>query len=594
MLGFILILALLKPLCSMKVIVRFSFWLIILGLWACKTDSTKPSSNTIVVRIPSDLRGLNPVNHNSGSSLRIIKQILPSLVDFDPVTETYTPVLIEELPQRKENSEKVIYSFRFRKEAKWPNGSPITIDDYIFSLKVAFNRKIRGNAWTGALSIIEDVEVDKEDNLTCRIVLAKDVANIIGYFAGFELLPEYHYDPNHLLASFPLKDFLTVASFDTLWKAHPEITEFAHSFSQEKYIRDPEGVVGAGPYRLESWTTNEQIVLVKRKNYWADGLQNVTAILAGYPDTIIYKIVTDEIATSLLIKNKQLDVIHSISSTEFLKLKENPDVARNYDFYTPSSPRIFLVLMNTQSPKLDKSVRNALARCIDLDQILDVATSGFGRKIISPLSSKSPYYNHSLKPIEKNIEQAKELLDADGWKDMNRDGVRTKNVNGQQIRLELNIVVGASSVGKVVGPILKSSAEKIGIKINIQHVNGREIISQIRSPKFEMSLIGISTSPTDYEPYGSWHSDNAGKKGKNYSRLSSSKMDKVIDDLRMTTSTDEKKKLYAAFQKILYDEQPVLFLYSPSKTIIVQNRWEPMISSVRPGFFENAFRLKRN
>ncbi|RTZ78891.1 MAG: hypothetical protein DSY98_06645, partial [SAR324 cluster bacterium] len=107
---------------------------------------------------------------------------------------------------------------------------------YIFSLKVAFNRKIRGNSWTRALSIIADVIPDKTDNRACRVVLKKDIANVIGYFAGFELLPEYNYDPQHLLAPYPLDDFLTVEAFDKLWTAHPEITQFANLFSTESFI----------------------------------------------------------------------------------------------------------------------------------------------------------------------------------------------------------------------------------------------------------------------------------------------------------------------------------------------------------------------
>ncbi len=578
----------------MKVFFRLGLWLILLEMVACKTAPNKRTSNTIVVRIQADLTGLNPVNKSGGNALRVIKQILPSLVDFDPVTTTFAPVLIEELPQKSEIDKKVAYSFRFREEAKWPNGRPITMDDYIFSLKVAFNRKIRGNGWTRALSVIEEVMVDTADNRACTVVLKKDIANALGYFTGFELLPEYNYDPKHLLAPYPLDNFMTVEAFDKLWTAHPEITEFAHSFSQEKYIRSPEGVVGAGPYRLDSWETNKQIVLVKRKNYWAEGLKGVTALLWAYPDTIIYKIVADEVATTLLVKNKQLDVVTNLSALEFLKLKENKTVAANYDFYTPSAPTTYSVYMNTQSPKLEKSVRNALARCIDLDQIIEVATSGLGEKTTSPLSKNSPYYNHDLKPIEKDIKKAKAILSAAGWIDTNGDGILEKEINGQRVPLELNVVTGSNTTGKVIAPILKESAKKIGIKINISAVAGREILSRLRSPKFEMAILGIAIPPTDYDPYSAWHSDNAGKKGKNYARLASSKMDEVINNLRLATTNDEKKKLYTAFQEVMYDEQPVLFLYSPVKTIIVQNRWIPLISSVRPGYFENAFRLKKN
>ena len=71
-------------------------------------------------------------------------------------------------------------------------------------------------------------------------------------------------------------------------------------------------------------------------------------------------------------------------------------------------------------------------------------------------------------------------------------------------------------------------------------------------------------------------------------------MDEVINELRLASTENEKKKLYTEFQETLYDEQPVIYLFAPVNKIIVQNRWKPLISSVRPGFFENAFRLKKD
>lgn len=595
MLGFLFILAD-KLFTLMNHFSRVFFLLLVVGLAGCKPDVEQQSSNTLVVRISAELNGLNPVISRPVGSNRLMTQILPSLVDFDPKTLQMAPVLIEALPKKVElsgdNEGKVAYQFHFRKEAKWPNGSPITIKDYIFSLKVAFNRKIRGNSWTRPLAIIEGVIENPNDDKEGTVILTRDGESIMGYFAGFELLPEYQYDPNHLLQPFALKDFVGVENFDKLWTKHPEIAEFAQAFSQEKYVRSPDGVTGAGPYRLDDWVTNEQITLVKRANYWADNLK--IPLLDNFPDTIIYQIVADEVATVQKIKNVELDIVADMSPGQFVKLKQNPNVTKNYDFYTPVSQKFYLFLMNNQLPKLDKSVRNALARCIDLDQLLDVAAAGLGEKIISPLSPQSYYYHKGLKPIQKNLDKAKSLLAQAGWKDSNGDGTVEKEINGVAVPLEIDLLIGGTnSIARAIAPIFKSEAAKIGVKINVVSTNGREFMSKVRGPKFEMAIARFIASPTDYMPYGSWHSDNAGKKGKNYARYSSSQMDAVISQLQKASTTEAKQQAYTKFQEILYEDQPVLFLFSPVKTVIVQNRWEPVVAAIRPGYFENSFQLKK-
>ncbi len=584
----------------MKLFPQVSLWLFfVIALLGCKPDYNEALSNTLVVRITADLKGLNPVLYRAGSSTRLMNLLIPTIVDFDPKTLAFAPVLIDSLPKEVvlpgENSDKVAYRFRFRKEAKWPDGSSITAKDYIFSLKVAFNRKIRGNSWTRVLSIIDKVITNPDDPKECTVVLKKKLANSLGYFAGFELLPEYHYDPNHLLAAFPLDDFVSIERFDKLWTAHPEITQFAQQFSQEKYIREPDGVVGAGPYRLAKWEVNDQIVLVKRKNYWADQLSPPSTLLVGYPDTIVYKIVADEVATKLKIKNKELDLVSNLSASDFIKFKKDPIIRENYNFFTPISQEFYVVILNTKSPKLDNNVRIALAKSIDVNQILEATVSGLGKRIISPLSPNSPYYHHGLEPIKKDIQAAKELLAQAGWRDNDHDGILEKEIHGKVVPLELTMVAGGTSpIGMSSAPIIKAEAAKVGIKVNILGTTNSEILSKLRSPKFEMALVRFITSPTDYMPYGSWHSDNAGLKGKNYSRYSSTEMDAIIDSLQMSQKQEEKKKAYLRFQENLYENQPVIFLFSPDKTIIVQKRWEPLITPIRPNFFENSFRLKKN
>ncbi len=573
------------------------WWLILLlSFAACKPEEASQTSNTLTVRIKGSVEGFNPVTSNKLSYIQ--KWIFPSLVNFDPESEKLAPVLIDSLPEKVTIDTGIYagapaYRFRFLDAAKWPNGSDITAKDYIFSLKVALNKGIKDNSLIRTYSpIIRDVLPAPKDNKSFIVVLQKEIINVTAYLGGFALLPAYHYDPKHLLDSFVLSDF--VKDFEQLKKKHPAILEFAKDFNSEKYIRDPKEIVGAGPYRLARWDANEQLILVKKENFWADKLPQKSVYITGNPDTLIYKIVPDEVATSLMLKNEQLDLVADMREEQFVKLKSNPTIAEKYNFFTPSSPGYYLILLNNRSPKLTKPVRKALAQCISLDQINQVATAGLGTKVVGLLSPNSPYYDHDLKPIKQDIAQAKKRLQEEGWTDSDHDGILDKTIHGKKTPLILKLLsANSTGVGQVVSPVIKEAAAKIGIKIVIQGASLKQIIGGLRSHDYDMALVRFVTSPADYMPYGSWHSDNAGKNGRNFTGYSSSRTDSVITALQEAHTTAKKKELYRQFQENIYEDQPVIFLFSPTKTLVVHKRWEPVVSSVRPGYFEGGFRLKK-
>ncbi len=64
--------------------------------------------------------------------------------------------------------------------------------------------------------------------------------------------------------------------------------------------------------------------------------------------------------------------------------------------------------------------------------------------------------------------------------------------------------------------------------------------------------------PIQFKPY--WHSD-AETAPLNFVSYQSSKADKILDRLDQRISDEEYIKLIHEFQKVLYDEQPVTFLY---------------------------------
>ena len=57
---------------------------------------------------------------------------------------------------------------------------------------------------------------------------------------------------------------------------------------------------------------------------------------------------------------------------------------------------------------------------------------------------------------------------------------------------------------------------------------------------------------------------------------------------------DEEKRenLYREFQKILYEEQPGIFLFAPKDGLLVHKRFEAFAGPKRPGFFPALYKLR--
>ncbi len=124
-----------------------SILVVCLFFTACRNApdlTNKAWDKTVKIRLPSDPEILHFLGASDAGSVQILHQIFLPLADFDPVTYELAPVLIKSLPKvteitEGENAGLVTYEYEIREEATWANGSPVTGEDYLFTVKAMFN-----------------------------------------------------------------------------------------------------------------------------------------------------------------------------------------------------------------------------------------------------------------------------------------------------------------------------------------------------------------------------------------------------------------------------------------------------------------------
>lgn len=222
-----------------------------------------------------------------------------------------------------------------------------------------------------------------------------------------------------------------------------------------------------------------------------------------------------EIAFIMNAKNNTADI--------FSKWK-NTKITRSVSYN-----QMLTLFFNTNSKIFtEKEAREALAYA--LPEIEE-----YGVPAIGPLSPLSWAYNTHLKKNTLDFGKATSLLN--------------KVIEGQK-KPEINFYTFYEYLDVAEG--IKKNAEKIGLSINLK------VVSYFPSD-FDM-LLTVWSQPPDPDQYYFWHSTQ--EQG-NITHYKNVKIDKLLEDGRKTLNIDERKKIYADFQRILMDDHPALFMYYP-------------------------------
>lgn len=574
----------------MKILYRLTLlsFLVVICVTACRRDQRSLKGGDIIIRLSKEPDRLHPLIFPNPTAREVYQYIFAPIADYDPISLDLTPILIKDIPEVVEHPDgKISYTLEFREEATWDDGSPVTAEDYLFTLKAVLHPGTQATAHRGFISNIADVVLYPDNPRKITIfydeyyMLARETAIYL------EVYPEKIYDPNFVLKNISFSEFKNKEILDEFMEKDTSFLKFADDFNSAYFSR--EMVSGAGPYRLAYWEANQTIVLERKENYWGDKLN--ISYLKNNPDKIIFQVIPDEVAALIELKRDGLDVIMNLSAEAFEQLKSDTVFASNFDFFTPQLIRYYHIILNTKHPILqDKSVRRALAHMIDVDDLIQRIEYGHGLRVAGPINPAKAEYNEQLKLPEFNLENAKSILAFKGWSDMNGNGILDKRINDKLVDLELDLYITGSDLAKVIGSQLQSNAAKCGVKINVITKDfSLTRTENLNTGNFAMIPNVASQDLGLDDPYSRFHSDNAKPGGSNYSLYESAVADSLIQLIRTVKSTPERIRLFKEFQQVIYEDQPYIFLYVPMGRLVVSKRWQGFGTPKRPGYMANIF-----
>lgn len=562
-------------------------YLSVLFISACRNDIALPKEDfNVNVRIHQDPQRINPIFASGSLAAReIYPYVFLQLAEFDPKSLEFSPILATEIPQKEMITSGAYaggesYTFEILEEAVWSDGQPIVATDYLFTLKAIFHPVVNASAFRNYIDDLDEILIDDTNPKKFTLVFSKSINQVLEIFSSLEFFPEHIYDPNSVLAGISLADLRDQDKLSDL-KTKPGFSNFAQQFNDVRFQID--NCVGSGPYTLDAWETDQFVKISRQAEWWGGAYPERTFLQAG-PEEIIFHIIPDEITAITQLKSGQIDFMSVNNGENYANLiEESPDL----DFHRPQLFRTYYIAMNNKSPKLDdKRVRRAISHLVDVDGFIDQMEFGQAARSIGVIPPFKEEYNKNLKPLDLDVQKSIALLEEAGWRDTNDNGIRDKMILGQRVELELDMFVTAGLLGQRLSLLLNEKAEPIGVGINIVQKTNKVILTDhLLTGKYDLYPMALQSSMAEYQAYNRWHSDNAVLGGSNVVQYSNPEADRIIEQLEQKLDATKRIQLYKDLQSVMYEDQPVVFLYSPLAKLVSSPRLNPLISVKRPGYF---------
>jgi len=521
--------------------------LFILILSACQSE--KPEfTNRVVIGIPADVKTFNPLFALSVDEGAISELLFLSLIDFkwnDKFGEMEPFPMLAERWEWAEEPWSI--TFYLRKDVLWSDGTPLTVDDIIFSLDVYADPEVQSRLY----GMFEDYYINDENHLDINKTFVKK--------SDYEL--QVNFKPG--------------SSPDLFDVVHPVIPKHIYEKYDRKDLATADenfAPVTNSPFILKEWNRNESITFGVNKNSFLYDEKNI--------NELVFKIIPDYTSRLIQLKRDEIDFMELISTEDVSDLErmDNLNVktieGREYDYigWNNIDPDEYIKSGKVSPNKLfgNREIRIALTHAINRNEILEEYLYNYGTLASTPISPIFTYY------IDTNIVQynydpaeAKGMLSKQGWHDTNNDGVIDKN--GTEFNFTLAIP-GGNPLRSYAATIIKNNLKAVGIEVSIQTMEMGAFIDDLISKNLN-AWMAAWYIPIPIELKVFWNSDLKSTQ-MNFVSYQNNVVDNIMNKLATGQSRESKRKLYYEFQRIIHEDQPMTFMYWKSNIIGINNRIE--------------------
>ncbi len=452
------------------------------------------------------------------------------LVDFKPGTTELRPALAESWQISQDGK---IYTFFLRKDVQFhttPWFKPtrnMNADDVVYSLQRQidpnnpwYRTAVQGWFYAQAMGFKELIKsVERVDEYTVRIALNRPESPFLADLAmGF--------------TSILSREYATQLEKETKWR--------------DMDVKP----VGTGPFVFKRYN-KDQIVRYEANLAYFRGKPKI--------DQLIFSIAPDASVRLQRLKAGECDIMLYPNPQDWPAIEADNKVNLIKGHALTSS----WLQVNTQKPPLDnKLVRQALALAVDRTNLIKVVTANAASPMTNPYPPLQWSYNTDIKPIELNIDKAKQLLAEAGLSD--------------GFNMEIWVRPGSSSYNpnpKLTAEMLQADFKKIGVNVSIKTIEWGELLRRARNGEHMSVVLGWASDNNDPDNFLSNNLSCSGvDDGSNFSRWCDKSLDQLLKDASEESDISKRIAMYKHAQVIFQENLPLIPLFHPLNALATSKK----------------------
>jgi peptide/nickel transport system substrate-binding protein len=470
----------------------------------------------------SDLITLDPGQSYEFSGTLVLDNIYERLVRFEGTNlSEVKPGLAESWTVAAEgDGNKITFTLR---DAQFSSGNPVTAADVVYSIERVIKMAEAGLAMPSSF-LITDVA-----KLAVGSVVAVDDKTV-------DMILPAGVNPNIVLN---LLTFNIGGIVDSKVLMENEVDgDFGNAYLQDNSA-------GSGPYMLERWDRDAQVILVANPNNTAP--KSIERVLLRY--------MKESSVQQAAVQSGEIDVSYDPTPEFFNSVAEDPA----YQALKTDNFQIQYLGMNSGegAPFADNRVRDAVRYAVDQDAIINDLLSGLGLKSQTIIPSGLLGFDDTIY-FEHDPEQAKALLAEAG---------------AEGLSFEFLVSDGACGGGVPCGDLaakIQSDLEAVGLVAEIRVLPQSELLPIYRAQEAQMVLVSWSPDYPDPDgnatPLADFNAESLAWRNVWQNETAS----QLAKEASLELDNAKREELYRQLTELVAKEGPYMILYQPYKPLVVR------------------------
>jgi oligopeptide transport system substrate-binding protein len=503
---------------------------------------TPAAEQVLRLRIPGEPRTIDPHVADFASEASIAKMLFSGLFTYDENLGIVANVAAE-VPTGENggiSADGLTYTVKLREGLTWSDGSPLTANDFVYSIKRALDPRLGG----------------------AYVSFYASIAGAADYFSALGTPDEPKQATDAELAA--LRDAVAVTAPDdttvvyTLVQPNPSflniltlpaalpvkqsvIEQFGDSWTEAGNL------IGNGPFVLQSWAHDQNLVFAANENWHADRAKL---------DQITVSIIADDAVAFQAYQAGELDVVTVPPPNRAEVLADGSayadQVVRQPLLFT------FAMMMNAaQAPFDNMVVRQAFGTAIDREAFVAGPLQGSGFATTSWLPPAMPGYDPEVgSQYSFDPDKAKALLAEAGYP------------NGEGLP-PVKFILPAIDSYRVAGQFVQEQlAQNLGVQVEVEYLDPPVFGGQFGQNLHQAVLLGWSGDwpyPDSFLPelFGTGSPNN-------HVGFSSATFDALVAEAASEVDAERRLELYKQAHKVAMDQAALMPLYNRELTILVK------------------------